>query len=108
MKQKRQLLRGVLSLLILSELTDKPNHGYALEMDINKMIGEKLPRGTVYVILKYLEKQGCIKSEVHREKRNTTVYTITESGKEMLKKHIELLKKVNRLSEKIIKDAEKL
>jgi DNA-binding PadR family transcriptional regulator len=108
MKQKRQLLRGVLSLLILSELIDKPTHGYALESDINKMLGEKLPRGTVYVILKYLEKQGCIRSEVHIEKRKINVYTLTDVGKEMLKNHIELLKKVNTLSEKIIRKAEKL
>ncbi len=107
MKQKKQLLRGVLTLLILSLLKNKPGYGYALEMEINDIIGDKLPKGTVYVILKYLAKKGYIRAETRGNGRKVNVYTVTESGMQLMNDHIDLLKKMDAVINIVIKNIEK-
>ncbi|MCL4343665.1 MAG: PadR family transcriptional regulator [Nitrososphaerota archaeon] len=108
MRQKKQLLRGILSLLILSKLIENPSYGYALEMEINGIIGDKLPRGTVYVILKYMEKKGLIRAETRSDGRRVNVYFVTETGMELLYSHVELLEKMKELISMIIESTEKV
>jgi PadR family transcriptional regulator PadR len=78
-----QALKGHLDLLVLSVLTDRPLHGYAVIEALRDCSGEAfdLPEGTVYPALHRLERAGLLTSEwcvVGGRRRRT--YRITESG----------------------------
>jgi len=92
--------------LILSLLKNKPEYGYALEMEINEIIGNKLPKGTIYVILKYLAKKGYIRAQTRGNGRKVNVYTVTEAGMKLMNDHIDLFKRMNHVINIIIKNME--
>ncbi|MGC8584674.1 MAG: PadR family transcriptional regulator [Thermoplasmata archaeon] len=103
-RSKERMLKGIISILILDELIDSPLHGYAIEKSISEKLGKKLPPGMIYVMLKTLEIKGCIESEETKGKtgRNVKIYHITDSGKNLLKEHLEQLEKLKDLLDEII------
>ena len=89
--QKEQILRGIMTLLILRFLSEQPMHGYSLQLDISNTIKRELPQGTIYVLLKSLVRRGLITIYESGGERDKKSYTITPKGVEFLRKHKEPL-----------------
>lgn len=85
--RKEQILRGIMTLLILRLLWEAPMHGYSLQAEISERIKRHLPQGTIYVLLKSLQKRGLITLYEAQEERDRKLYTITASGKDFLLGH---------------------
>ena len=80
-----ELKRGTLVLLVLSQL-HQPEYGYSL---IQKLEEENAPieAGTLYPLLRRLEKQQLLKSEWDTtESRPRKFYMLSEQGKEVYAK----------------------
>ncbi len=59
----QQLKRGVLEMLVLQLLADRPGHGYELIVRLRESGGLlDVKEGTLYPILYRLEEEGCITS----------------------------------------------
>ncbi len=78
--------RGFLPLYILYSIQKKPKSGYGLINEIKeKTEGMWIPsKGTVYPILKNMEKERLIQIKTV-EKRGKNIYQITYEGEEILK-----------------------
>jgi DNA-binding PadR family transcriptional regulator len=90
----RQLIRrGSARLLVLKAVSSKPMHGYEVAKQISAMFdGTYVPRsGVIYPTLQSLEDLGYVRGSRLEDK---TVYTMTESGQEYLKKNEENLKEI--------------
>ena len=86
--RKYRLLRGIVSLLILRYLVEDEQCGYGLRKTISGILGEALPPGYIYVMLKALRKRGLIEArESSRKGRRIVYYRITERGREFLVNH---------------------
>ena len=94
----RQLKKGVLEMLVLSLLAEKPGHGYELIVRLRESGGGllDLKEGTLYPILYRLEEEGCISSvwnspdgKFSPGKVPQRVYTVTETGHAMLARETE-------------------
>ncbi len=88
---KSEKHRGILPLYILHSLKKKPKSGYELLAEIKeKTEGTWIPsKGTIYPLLKHLEKEGLIKIK-SVEKRSKNIFEITTEGKKSftsIKKH---------------------
>lgn len=94
----QQLKRGVLEMLVLRLLADKPGHGYELLVRLRETGGGllDLKEGTLYPILYRLEEEGCITSSWNSpdgsfsiSKVPRRVYTLTETGRAVLVRETE-------------------
>lgn len=81
----------MMTLLILRMLSENPMHGYSLHVSISETIKRELPQGTIYVLLKSLEKRGMIELYEKQEERDRKIYTITQAGRDFLMGHKEPL-----------------
>ena len=104
MKGKSKMMRGLISILVLKELQNGPLHGYAIEKKISEEIETKMPPGMVYVILKSLERKGCIRSEesISTRGKNIKIYKITNHGMEFLFSHRNQLIIMRKLIDEIL------
>ncbi len=75
--------KGLLSFLILHELSKEKLYGEQLAERIGKRKGETLTPGTIYPALKKLRKHKLVKFSQDGRKK---IYTLTSSGKTELKK----------------------
>ncbi len=84
-KLKLELRRGVLILAVLAELKDE-HYGYSLRKNlINK--GLDIDEGTLYPLIRRLEKQSLLTSEWRQEnKRKKRFYRLSSTGEVTLKK----------------------
>lgn len=90
----QQLKKGVLEMLVLRLLAERPSHGYEMIVRLREK-GEGLldvKEGTLYPILYRLEEEGCITSvwnspdgKFSAGKVPRRVYTVTDTGHAMLK-----------------------
>ncbi len=87
-----------LRLLVLHYLEKQPMHGYGLMKSIGELFGVNSPSpGSLYPLLKVMREEGLIKViEESRGKgrKAVRVYSLTERGKEYLKKHMDELRDV--------------
>jgi len=84
-KLKLELRRGVLILAVLAELRLE-HWGYSLRKNL-KGQGLDIEEGTLYPLLRRLEKQKLLVSEWReQDNRKKRFYQLSESGKEVLKK----------------------
>ncbi len=95
-----ELRRGVLSLAILSQL-QSPQYGYSLLQSLTEKNVE-IDAGTLYPMLRRLEKQGVLTSDWDTtESRPRKYYVLSETGKGLFTALIESWKnqssKINRL-----------
>lgn len=85
--------KGWLKFLLLRLLYEKPKHGYLLAHELKHrglVNSEQLSVGSVYILLKRMEKYGLLTSKKETvEGRERRVYKITEHGKEYLKQGLE-------------------
>jgi len=76
----------LLSLVVLSSLADGPTHAYELKRRAGMSLGTflRVSDGSLYPLLKQLERSGSIESHVERGEQNgpdRIVYRITEAGR---------------------------
>ncbi|MGC8580784.1 MAG: PadR family transcriptional regulator [Thermoplasmata archaeon] len=108
---REKMLKGIISILITKELlVDGPLHGYAIEKKISEKLEGRMPPGMIYVILKSLERKGCIRNEDSKSEtgRAIKIYYITEKGKDFLINHKNQLKIMKKLIDDIIPHIENL
>lgn len=82
-KLKLELRRGVLILAVLSELREE-HYGYSLRKNLMTK-GLEIDEGTLYPLVRRLEKQGLLTSEWREEaKRKKRFYQLSEVGQSTL------------------------
>ncbi len=89
----RDVLKGDLSLLILTALSESPAHGYALARRIENCSENalKMREGSLYPALRQLEQDGQIAGEwqVQPSGPARKIYTLTPSGQAELSRQNE-------------------
>lgn len=82
-KLRLELRRGALPLAVLAQLREE-HYGYSLRKHLNAK-GLEIDEGTLYPLIRRLEKQGLLNSEWRKdEKRKKRYYRISELGKAVL------------------------
>jgi len=82
-KLRLELRRGALPLAVLAQLREE-HYGYSLRKHLNAR-GLDIDEGTLYPLVRRLEKQGLLTSEWRKdEKRKKRYYRITELGEAVL------------------------
>ena len=81
---REKLLKGMLDLVVLRLIVEKPTHGYEIIITIKKRYRIYLGPSTIYPMLCDLEKKGYIKSQWNISGRPRKMYAITEKGKTLL------------------------
>ena len=83
-----ELVKGTLSLLILSLLSRRPMYGYEIAKKLEQLNGGSLPMnaGALYPVLRSLEKQQLLSSytELSDGGRARRYYEVTETGSETI------------------------
>lgn len=98
--------RGLIQLLILRILHEKPSHGYQIMEELERITSEKyVPEpGAVYTMLRRMEERGLVTSEWERKESGADrrVYTLTDAGVKVLKEGLEMVKKRKQLMDALI------
>ncbi|MCL4346207.1 MAG: PadR family transcriptional regulator [Candidatus Thermoplasmatota archaeon] len=107
---EEKIVRGIMSLYILREISLSPCHGYDLQQRIEKKTGIEMPPGTVYVLLKTLRDRNFLSVERENNERGQEIliYSITESGIEFLRDHYKALKIARSMIDDLLMVMEKL
>jgi PadR family transcriptional regulator, regulatory protein PadR len=80
-----KLMKGLLDLIILQLLSNKPMHGYEVITKIRKNFGVCFGPSTIYPLLGTLEKKGYVDSNWNMDfERPRKVYSLTINGQKML------------------------
>ncbi|KPB06240.1 PadR family transcriptional regulator [Bacillus sp. CHD6a] len=90
MQINKELLKGHIDTIILSLLIDSDLYGYRISQIVREKTNNKfeLKEATLYISLKRLEKNKCLKSYWNHESGpggRRKYYHITQEGKEVLK-----------------------
>ncbi|MEM8777889.1 MAG: PadR family transcriptional regulator [Cyanobacteria bacterium P01_G01_bin.49] len=90
--------RGEIKYILLSLIAEQSQHGYQLIKELESRWGGfyRPSPGSVYPTLQLLEEGGYLTSEQTEGKK---VYTITESGRELLSEHQQSFETLNQLDE---------
>ena len=82
-KLRLELRRGALPLAVLAQLREE-HYGYSLRRELNEK-GLEIDEGTLYPLVRRLEKQGLLSSEWRfDDKRKKRYYRLSELGAEVL------------------------
>ncbi|MFT5138378.1 MAG: PadR family transcriptional regulator PadR [Lysobacterales bacterium] len=82
-KLRMELRRGALPLAVLAQLREE-HYGYSLRKQLNAR-GLEIDEGTLYPLIRRLEKQGLLVSEWRfDDKRKKRYYRISELGDKVL------------------------
>jgi len=85
---KRELLPGLLDMLILKTLTVQSMHGYGIAQHLHRMSREVLQveEGSLYPALQRMRQKGWIKAEWRQTPNNQRAryYTVTAAGRRQL------------------------
>lgn len=85
---KRDLLPGILDMLILKTLTVQAMHGYGIAQHMQRLSRDviQVEEGSLYPALQRMRQKGWIKAEWGRTPNNQRAryYTITASGRGQL------------------------
>lgn len=81
-----QLLKGVLSLLLLRLLTDRESYGYEVVQRLHELGLEEIQAGTVYPALARLEREGRVSARLVASEEGPArkYYRPTSAGREAL------------------------
>ena len=74
------LLRGYLRLYILEQLHNRPSTGAEIAEKLNQSCEWKPSPGTIYPLLRRLEREGLVASRWDTSSKPQRVYTLTEDG----------------------------
>lgn len=107
MKQRSQLLKGVLEGCILSIIKQQPTYGYELSIRLQEFGLEDVSEGSIYPILLRLQKEELIKGVMiespHGPKRK--YYHLTAAGQAALEHFIQHWRQLKQPVDKIIEKA---
>lgn len=85
---KRELLPGMLDMLILRTLSVQPMHGYGIAQHLQRMSDDviRVEEGTLYPALQRMRQKGWIKAEWGQTPNNQRAryYTMTAAGRRRL------------------------
>jgi len=76
-------VKAFLDIVVLAMLNGQPMHGYKIIADIHKEFGILLSPGSLYPLLRFLERNKLIES---RSNKGKIVYKATPLGREKFKK----------------------
>jgi len=97
---------GLIQLLILRILHEKPSHGYQIMDDLERITSEKyIPEpGAVYTMLRRMEERGIVTSEWEKKETGADrrVYTLNEAGVKALKEGLEMVKRRRQLMDSLL------
>lgn len=110
MMEREKILRGIMTLLVLDQLSRHDLHGYALQQVVSERLKRRIAPGTIYVLLTSMLRRGFIevKEECTVKNRTVKIYSITHRGKEFLLDHSEPLKLVREVLDYLIPSIEDL
>jgi len=95
-----------IQLLILRVLYENPLHGYSLIEKVNKLLMGRRPLkpGSLYTILRRMEKRGLLSSDWDSEssRLKRRVYTLTQMGLERLKNGRNMVKSQRKALDEMI------
>jgi len=98
---------GMIQLLILRVLYERPSHGYQLMEELKRITSENyIPEpGAMYTLLRRMEERGLLVSKWEKmdSKTDRRVYTLTEDGVRVLREGLEMIKKKKQLMDELIK-----
>ena len=102
--KREKILSGIMTLLVLRRLVDKPAHGYGLQSFLSEVLERPIPPGTIYVILPTLRSRGliAIKRKATVNGRNVVEYGITDRGTQFLLEHEEPLRTVRKVIDELV------
>jgi len=83
--------RGDSRFLVLTALSEKPMHGYALIQEIGKTYQRPVSAGLIYPMLQELEDRGQVVSE---ERDGKKTYSITAEGRKFLEDNRETVERL--------------
>lgn len=87
-KDKSELLKGTLDMLILKALQLEPMHGYGLSVRLRQMSRDvfQVEMGSLYPALCRLELRGWVRAHwgLSENNRNARFYTLTSAGRKQL------------------------
>jgi len=92
-------IREFIRILILSELKDKPMHGYAIMEKLSKH-GRKASAGMIYPLLSSLKRSGLIEIDSTGDRAKKT-YRISEKGLKFLDDNAEKVQSIRQKFEKL-------
>ena len=82
-------------LLVLTNLSDGPKHGYAIMTDVAAFSGVRMEPGTLYGALSRLERRGWVRPLGAEERRRP--YEITAAGQEILAEQVTTMQQIVRV-----------
>lgn len=104
-KLRLELRRGALPLAVLAQLREE-HYGYSLRKELNAQ-GLDIDEGTLYPLVRRLEKQGLLDSEWRSEdKRNKRYYRLSALGGEVLELLLVEWWSLNESIDRIVKEEE--
>ncbi len=102
-KLRLELRRGALPLAVLAQLREE-HYGYSLRKKINSK-GLQIDEGTLYPLIRRLEKQGLLNSEWRQDdKRKKRYYRISALGEEVLSSLVVEWRKLNGSVDRILQE----
>ena len=85
---KRDILPGMLDLLVLKTLSVQPMHGYGIAQNLQRLSRDviRVEEGSLYPALQRMRQKGLIKAEWGQTPNNQRAryYTITPAGRQQL------------------------
>ncbi len=97
----QELRRGGLTLAVLSQLKGE-RYGYTLRKGLSDL-GMEIEEGTLYPLLRRLERQGLLDSEWREEdRRNKRFYRLSRDGEAMLQRLLEQWRSLNAALERSV------
>lgn len=78
----KRFVKSFMDILILAELENRPMSGYDAIALIHNKFDVLVSSGTVYSLLRSLERDELIKAWIDKRKR---IYTLTKKGKKVIK-----------------------
>ena len=97
---------GLIQLLVLRILHEKPSHGYQIMEELEKITSEKyIPEpGAIYTMLRRMEEKEFVTSKWEKKETGADrrVYTLTETGVKVLKEGLGMVKKRRQLMDSLV------
>lgn len=103
-----EIMKGHLDLLLLTAVSARPAHGYAIVAELNRLADGafKIPEGTIYPALYRLERADLLASAWSNDTgRRRRVYELTAKGRETLTQYRDEWKRFSAGVESVLKGA---
>lgn len=109
-REKSEVLKGTLDMLILKVVAFGPIHGYAIAQRIQQVSGDffQVPEGSLYPALHRLEDRNWLQAkwEETESGRDAKFYTLTRAGRKQLGLEIENWERLSEAVALILRAAE--